>query len=161
MIPLKNMMARRSVPLVTILLIVVNVLVFCYQVSLSNAANDALIRTFGLVPLKMQLALTGGQYTLLEAFLPLITCMFLHGGFLHILGNMWFLWIFGGAVEDRMSPVSYLLFYFICGIGSGLAQALFVHGVIPRLYQQPYNFNFRGVALSSIICAHKCLHFHS
>src|SRR5580700_3884019 len=128
MIPLKNMMAQRSVPVVTILLIVVNVLVFFYQISLSNAANDALIRTFGLVPLKMQMALTGDRYTLVEAFLPLITCMFLHGGFLHILGNMWFLWIFGGAVEDRLGPFSYLLFYFICGIGSGLAQAIFSWG---------------------------------
>jgi membrane associated rhomboid family serine protease len=128
MIPLKNMMVRRSVPAVTIVLIIVNVLVFCYQISLSHAANDALIRTFGMVPLKMKLALAGGHYTLLEAFLPLITCMFLHGGFLHILGNMWFLWIFGGAVEDRLGPVSYLLFYFICGIGSGLAQALFSWG---------------------------------
>jgi hypothetical protein len=81
-----------------------------------------------MVPLKMKLALAGSDYTLLEAFLPLITCMFLHGGFLHILGNMWFLWIFGGAVEDRLGPVSYLFFYFICGIGSGLAQALFSWG---------------------------------
>jgi membrane associated rhomboid family serine protease len=128
MIPLKNMMARRSVPVVTILLIVANVLVFCYQLSLSHAANDSLIRTFGLVPLRMKLALVGGRYTLVEAFLPLITCMFLHGGFLHILGNMWFLWIFGGAVEERLGSVSYLLFYFTCGIGSGLAQALFSWG---------------------------------
>ncbi|HKD62483.1 MAG TPA: rhomboid family intramembrane serine protease [Candidatus Acidoferrales bacterium] len=128
MIPLKNMMVRRSVPLITILLIVVNVVAFCYQLSLSNAANDALIRAFGLVPRKMQLALVGGRYTLVEAFLPLITCMFLHGGFLHILGNMWFLWIFGGAVEERLGPFSYLIFYFICGIGSGLAQAIFSWG---------------------------------
>ena len=128
MIPLKNMMARRSVPVITILLIVANILVFCYQLSLSHAANDALIRTFGLVPLRMKLALSGSHYTLVEAFLPLITCMFLHGGFLHILGNMWFLWIFGGAVEERLGSVSYLLFYFICGIGSGLAQALFSWG---------------------------------
>ena len=128
MIPLKNMMVRRSVPLITILLIVVNVVAFCYQLSLSNAANDALIRAFGLVPRKMQLALVGGRYTLVEAFLPLITCMFLHGGFLHILGNMWFLWIFGGAVEERLGSFSYLIFYFICGIGSGLAQAIFSWG---------------------------------
>jgi len=128
MIPLKNMMVRRSVPLITILLIVVNVVAFCYQLSLSNAANDALIRAFGLVPRKMQLALVGGRYTLVEAFLPLITCMFLHGGFLHILGNMRFLWIFGGAVEERLGPFSYLIFYFICGIGSGLAQAIFSWG---------------------------------
>ncbi len=112
MIPLKNMMARRSVPVVTIVLIIVNVLVFCYQISLSHAANDALIRTFGLVPLKMKLALAGSHYTLVEAFLPLVTCMFLHGGFLHILGNMWFLWIFGGAVEDRLGPIQYFAFLF-------------------------------------------------
>ena len=128
MIPLKNMMARRSVPVVTIILIIVNVLVYLLPSQISNAANDAFIRTFGMVPLKMKLALSGSHYTLLEAFLPLITCMFLHGGFLHILGNMWFLWIFGGAAEDRLGPVSYLLFYFICGIGSGLAQALFSWG---------------------------------
>src|SRR3984957_533497 len=128
MIPLKNMMVRRSVPAVTIVLIIVNVLAFCYQISLSNATNDALIRTFGLVPLKMKLALEGGPYSLVEAFLPLVTCMFLHGGFLHILGNMWFLWIFGGPVEDRLGPIQYLLFYFVCGIGSGMAQAVFSWG---------------------------------
>jgi membrane associated rhomboid family serine protease len=128
MIPLKNMMARRSVPIVTILLIVVNVLVFYHQLTLSDAANEAFIRTYGVVPLKMHLALEGRHYTLLDAFLPLLTCMFLHGGFLHILGNMWFLWIFGGAVEDRLGPLPYLLFYIICGLGSGLTQAIFSWG---------------------------------
>src|SRR5579862_2155349 len=128
MIPLKNMMVRRSVPAVTILLIIVNVLVFCYQLSLSNAANDAFIRAFGMVPLKMKLALAGNHYTLLEAFLPLITCMFLHGGFLHILGNMWFLWIFGANVEDAMGSPSYLIFYSVCGILSGIAQVAFSWG---------------------------------
>jgi membrane associated rhomboid family serine protease len=128
MIPLKNMMARRSVPIVTILLIVVNAIVFYHQLTLSNAANEAFIRTYGVVPLKMQLALEGERYALVDAFLPLFTCMFLHGGFLHILGNMWFLWIFGGAVEDRLGPLPYLLFYIICGLGSGLAQAVFSWG---------------------------------
>jgi len=128
MIPLKSMMMRRSVPIITILLIIVNVLVFYHQITLSNAANEAFIRSYGVVPLKMKLALAGYRYPLVEAFLPLVTCMFLHGGFLHILGNMWFLWIFGGAVEDRMGPIPYLLFYFICGIGSGIAQAVFSWG---------------------------------
>lgn len=128
MIPLKNMMARRSVPLMTILIIVANVLVFIHQVTISNAANEAFIRTFGVVPLRMQLALTAHRYSLAEAFIPLFTCMFLHGGFLHILGNMWFLWIFGGAVEDRLGAFPYLLFYLVCGIGSGIAQAAFSWG---------------------------------
>ena len=122
------MMARRSVPIATILLIIINVVVFYHQITLSNAANEAFIRTYGVVPLKMKLALAGHRYTLIEAFLPLITCMFLHGGFLHILGNIWFLWIFGGAVEDRMGPIPYLFFYFICGIGSGIAQSMFSWG---------------------------------
>jgi len=54
--------------------------------------------------------------------------MFLHAGFLHIIGNMWFLWIFGGNVEDRLGSFVYLPFYFICGIGSGLTQAAFSWG---------------------------------
>jgi membrane associated rhomboid family serine protease len=127
-IPLKNMMARRSVPIVTILLIIANVIVFYHQLTLSDAENEAFIRTYGMVPLKMHLALEGYRYTLVDAFLPLFTSMFLHGGFLHILGNMWFLWIFGGAVEDRLGPLPYLLFYLICGIGSGLAQVIFSWG---------------------------------
>ncbi|MGH9748074.1 MAG: rhomboid family intramembrane serine protease [Candidatus Acidiferrales bacterium] len=128
MIPLKNMMARHSLPLITILIIAANVLVYVHQATISNAANEAFIRSYGLVPLKLQLALTGHRYSLVEAFVPVFTCMFLHGGILHILGNMWFLWIFGGAVEDRLGPVPYLLFYLVCGIGSGLAQALFSWG---------------------------------
>ena len=128
MIPLKNMMARRSFPVVTILLILMDVLVFCYQLSLSHAANDALHQNLRSGSVENEASSCRRPYTLVEAFLPLITCMFLHGGFLHILGNMWFLWIFGGAVEDRIGPISYLLFYFICGIGSGLAQALFSWG---------------------------------
>jgi membrane associated rhomboid family serine protease len=60
--------------------------------------------------------------------------MFLHGGWLHIIGNMWFLWIFGANVEDRMGPVAYLLFYLVCGIGSSIAQTLFSWGShIPSL----------------------------
>jgi membrane associated rhomboid family serine protease len=128
MIPLKNMMTRRSVPLVTLLIIAVNVIVFVHQFTISDAANETFIRTYGMVPLKMQLALAGHHYTLVAAFLPLFTCMFLHGGILHILGNMWFLWIFGGAVEDRLGPIPYLCFYLVCGLGSGIAQAAFSWG---------------------------------
>ena len=80
------------------------------------------------------MALEGRHYSLTQAFLPLFTCMFLHAGILHILGNMWFLWIFGGNVEDCMKPLPYLLFYLACGIGSSLAQLAFSWGsAIPSL----------------------------
>jgi membrane associated rhomboid family serine protease len=128
MIPLKDLTPRRSVPIVTLLLIAVNVATFLHQISLPPPVGDLFINTYGLVPAKIQLALAGEHYTLAQALLPLFTCMFLHGGILHILGNMWFLWIFGGNVEDRLGAVVYLLFYLLCGVGSGLAQAVFSWG---------------------------------
>ncbi|HXJ17503.1 MAG TPA: rhomboid family intramembrane serine protease [Candidatus Polarisedimenticolia bacterium] len=134
MIPLKNMTPRRSLPVITLLLIAANVVVFVYQISLAPAASDAFIRTYALVPSKIPLALAGRHYTLPQALVPLFTCMFLHGGFLHILGNMWFLWIFGGNVEERFGSAVYLLFYLVCGIASSVSQLLFSWGShIPSL----------------------------
>jgi len=129
MIPLKDMTPRRSFPAMTLLLIFVNVAVFLYQVSLSPRAGDALVRTLGLVPARMQFALAGAHHvTLAQAFVPLFTCMFLHGGWMHIIGNMWFLWIFGGNVEDRFGSFPYLIFYLVCGLASGISQAIFSWG---------------------------------
>ena len=128
MIPLQDLTPRRSFPVVTLLLILANTIVFLYQISLPAHAADAFIMAYGVVPSKIQLALAGRHYTLLQAFLPLFTCMFLHGGWLHIIGNMWFLWIFGANVEDRMGPFAYLVFYLVCGIGSSVAQTLFSWG---------------------------------
>jgi membrane associated rhomboid family serine protease len=128
MIPVKDLTPRRSLPVVTLILIAANVLVFIHQLSLSPHAADLFIRTYGLVPAKIQLALAGRHYTVTQAFIPLFTCMFLHGGFLHILGNMWFLWIFGANVEDRSGPFGYLALYFIAGIGSGFSEVLFSWG---------------------------------
>jgi len=128
MIPLKDMTPRRSVPVMTLLLIAVNIVVFVHQILLPQAAGDTFIHTYGLVPWKIALALQGRRYTLEQAFLPFLTCMFLHGGILHILGNMWFLWIFGANVEDRMGSLPYLIFYLICGIGSGISEVAFSWG---------------------------------
>ncbi len=128
MIPLKDMTKRRSTPFMTLLLIAVNIAVFIHQIMLPSAASNAFINTYALVPSKIPLALAGRHYTLEQALVPLFTCMFLHGGFLHILGNMWFLWIFGGNVEDRLGSFPYLIFYLICGIGSSVSQLLFSWG---------------------------------
>ncbi len=128
MIPLRDMTPRRSVPLVTVLLIAVNVIVFLYQVSLPPDQAEAFVRIYGLVPARIQLALAGQHYGLAEVLIPLFTCMFLHGGWLHIIGNMWFLWIFGGNVEDRLGSLGYLVFYLVCGISSGLIQTIFSWG---------------------------------
>jgi membrane associated rhomboid family serine protease len=129
MIPLKDLTPRQSFPVVTLLIIAANVVVFLHQVSLSPHAADVFIKTYGLVPAKVSAALAGSpRFSLADALIPLFTCMFLQGGWLHIIGNMLFLWVFGGNVEDRLGPMSYLLFYLVCGIGSGIAQALFSWG---------------------------------
>jgi membrane associated rhomboid family serine protease len=127
-IPLKDMTPRRSVPFVTLILIAVNVAVFVHQISLPPKAAEAFIQTYALVPARISYALIGRHYTLQEALLPLFTCMFLHAGFLHIIGNMWFLWIFGANVEDDFGPVPYLFFYLACGIVSSVTQAAFSWG---------------------------------
>ena len=134
MIPLKDLTPRRSFPVVTLSLILVNIAVFIYQITLPPHAAQAFVNTYAVVPSKIQAAMAGHHYTLTQALLPLFTCMFLHGGWLHIIGNMWFLWIFGANVEDHMGPFPYLLFYLLCGVGSSVAQTAFSWGShIPAL----------------------------
>ena len=128
MIPLKDLTPRRSFPVVTLLLIAVNILVFAHQLSLPPKAAEAFIQLYGMVPVKIQYALAGRHYSLEEALVPLFTCMFLHAGFMHIIGNMWFLWIFGANVEDAFGPLPYLFFYLGCGVASSVTQAAFSWG---------------------------------
>ncbi len=128
MIPLKDLQPRRSAPVVTLSLIAINSIIFLYQLTLPARASETFVLTYAAVPSKIALALAGHHYTLAQALVPLLTCMFLHGGWLHIIGNMWFLWVFGANVEDRMGSGSFLLFYLICGVGSSVAQTLFSWG---------------------------------
>jgi membrane associated rhomboid family serine protease len=134
MIPIKNLRPSTTFPLMTLSIIVANFLVFFYQLTLAPRALDAFILTYSLVPARIPLALAGQHFTLAQAFAPFITSMFLHAGWLHILGNMWFLWLFGGNVEDRLGHLPYLGFYFVCGLGAGLSQTAFSWGsTIPSL----------------------------
>ena len=134
MIPLKDLTPRQRFPIVTLLLIAANIAVFAHQISLPQKASDAFIKQYALTPYNIQQALAGHHYSLEAALLPVVTCMFLHGGLLHIAGNMLFLLVFGGNVEDRFGPIGYLIFYFVCGIGSGLTQVYFSWGShIPSL----------------------------
>jgi membrane associated rhomboid family serine protease len=110
MIPLRDVIPSRTTPIVTITLIVVNVLVFLFELSLGDDINDFLF-AFGLVPADFSL-------------LTLFTSMFLHGGLLHVGGNMLYLWIFGDNVEDRMGHGRFLVFYLLCGIGAAVAQTM-------------------------------------
>jgi membrane associated rhomboid family serine protease len=134
MIPLKNLRPRTHFPTATVALIVINFVVFFYQLTLDPRALQSFILTYSMVPARAQLALAHSQYTLAQGFFPLFTSMFLHAGWLHIIGNMWFLWLFGPNVEDRLGHFPYLGFYLVCGLGAGIAQTLFSLGsTIPGL----------------------------
>lgn len=123
MIPLRAELFRRRAALVTTLLILVNTAVFLYQFSLPSRAANALVAGFGLIPLHVsQVASHGGNFQ--GALLPIFTSMFLHGGILHLLGNMLFLWVFGGGVEDRLGHLRYLFFYLVCGVGAALVHVV-------------------------------------
>lgn len=116
MIPLRDLNSTRRVPVITILLIAVNAVVFFYELSLSARGQQRLFLQFGLVPATVTRNLTP------SVALTFITSMFLHGDWLHIGGNMLYLWIFGNNIEDRLGFVRFILFYFLGGIVAGLSQ---------------------------------------
>ena len=111
MIPIKDKNPSRSFPVVNVSIIIVCSILWLYQVSLDETDFNVFIYSFGLVPSEL-------------FFNPhqLLTHMFLHGSWLHIIGNMWFLWVFGDNVEDKLGKLRYLLFYILSGVGAGLIQ---------------------------------------
>lgn len=126
MIPLKDNIRPRRFPLVNKTLIGINVLVFLYQVLLSSQEVQELVFTFGVVPRQLT-TLTPGDL-ILEGFaplLPLFTATFLHGGWLHLVGNMLYLWVFGDNIEDCLGPLKYLVVYLIMGIVGHFSHILF------------------------------------
>ena len=125
MIPIRDDQPRFSTPYVTYFIIALNTLVFLFELSQSHRALNALIYQFGVVPVHFERALAGSHsYTLPASFLTILTSMFLHGGWLHIIGNMWFLWIFGDNIEDHLGHFSYLLFYLASGFAAALTHIL-------------------------------------
>ncbi len=119
MFPLKDTARSRSLPLVTWLIIGVNIGVFLFEASLGPRQLDRFIRAYGLVPLRFMRDFGPDQIA------TIFSSMFLHGGWFHVISNMWALFLFGDNVEDRMGHGRYLIFYFLCGTVAAMAQ-LFV-----------------------------------
>ncbi|MBI4425555.1 MAG: rhomboid family intramembrane serine protease [Elusimicrobia bacterium] len=120
MIPLYDTIPSRSFPAVTVALIAVNVAAFGFEASLGRHAQ-AFILDYGLVPLRFVQPGRHGLHAA-PAWLTPWTSMFLHGGLMHLLSNMWMLWIFGDNVEDRMGRVRFLSFYLLAGFAAAMAQ---------------------------------------
>lgn len=124
MIPIKDDQPRFSTPFITYVLVAINVVVFLFELSVGaqgQRALNAFIEEFGVVPSHFTNALNG-HYALpfVGLFIPVLTSMFLHASWLHILGNMWVLWIFGDNIEDYLGHFTYLVFYLVCGFAASI-----------------------------------------
>ena len=125
MIPLHDDNPTEIVPVVTVAFIVACVLVFLWQTGLGGLGNEAAVMALGVIPaVLLDRAELAPELALVPAAMTPLTSMFLHGGFMHLAGNMLYLWIFGNNVEDAMGHVRFVLFYLLCGIAAVLAQAL-------------------------------------
>jgi membrane associated rhomboid family serine protease len=111
MIPLRDTQPSYSTPFVTVAIIIVNVLAFLYQVSLDPYSSNWFIAHYAIVPDRLQ-------------YRDMVTAMFLHGGWMHLIGNMWFLWIYGDNVEDVLGHTKYLVFYLLCGVAAAILHVM-------------------------------------
>jgi membrane associated rhomboid family serine protease len=133
MIPLYDNTRRRNRPFVTIALIIINFVVFFWELTLSDEQSVLALRFFGLIP-----ALYKHPVLLLQelgpaAFLPFLTDQFLHSGWMHILGNMLPLWIFGDNIEDELGHAGFLVFYLSAGIVSNISYIVMSSGTLPLI----------------------------
>ncbi|MBN2419888.1 MAG: rhomboid family intramembrane serine protease [Deltaproteobacteria bacterium] len=133
MIPLRDTVTSKNYPVVNTCIIAVNIFFFLIQLA-QGSGFDRFIRIYGLVPAHFTVPEIARYFSFGDLAVSLVTFMFLHGGFLHLLGNMWSLYIFGDNIEDKLGHVRYLFFYLLCGIASGLFHmSLNLHSQIPTI----------------------------
>lgn len=123
--PLKDENPTYNRPYVTVSLIVINVLVYLYTLPMSQQAFRVFLFKFGLIPYEIVHLSELVPEISFPVFLTPFTSMFLHGGFMHLLGNMLFLWIFGNNVEDFLGPIKFIIFYFVSGLAAVLLFVIF------------------------------------
>jgi rhomboid family protein len=121
MIPLYDTLRSRRIPIFNWMLVALNVLVFLYELKLGGAGLEGFIRTWGLVPNRL---VSEPQ----AAWVTIFSAMFLHGGWFHLVSNMWVLLIFGDNIEDRLGGIPYLIFYLLSGVAAALLQTYFLQG---------------------------------
>ena len=133
MIPIRDTIQSKNYPVVNNIIIAANVLLYLVQLTQGDRLNHFFI-TYGLVPARYSVPQIAAYFTSGQQVLSFFSFMFIHGGFWHLLGNMWSLYIFGDNVEDRLGPLRYLLFYLLCGFLSGISH-LFInwHSQVPTI----------------------------
>lgn len=122
MVPLRDENPTSSTPYVTYGLVILNILIFLYEIALPPEQLEQFFRMWAIVPAELTASFSGQSTGLNQEWLTLITSQFLHGGFLHVAGNMLYLWVFGNNIEDQLGSFRFTVFYLGCGALAGLAQ---------------------------------------
>jgi membrane associated rhomboid family serine protease len=135
MIPLKDTIFHQGFPLVTWIIILLNGIIFIFEISIPKDLLQQLFYLFGLVPARYSIPRWSTIHGLpFDDYISFLTAMFIHSGWLHIIGNMWFLFIFGRTVEDHMGHIRFMIFYFLAGILAGVIYFLIdIHSRIPEI----------------------------
>ncbi|MGB7823586.1 MAG: rhomboid family intramembrane serine protease [Candidatus Sulfotelmatobacter sp.] len=135
MLPIRDDQPRYSTPFVNYFLIGLNLVIFLFEAALDPQSLNLLIHQFGVVPYHLAVFLGGShRYPLPAIVLPFFTSMFLHGSWMHVIGNMWFLYIFGDNVEDYLGHFKYLVFYILTGLIAMSTQvAIDLHSTVPTV----------------------------
>lgn len=135
MIPIRDIIPRREFPFVNYSIIVINILIFLYEVSLPEGLLNDFFYLFGLVPARFshpEWAYFNGLY--IDNYWPFFTNMFLHGSWFHLISNIWTLFIFGDNVEDRLGHFKYLIFYILSGLAASITHFIFnIDSTIPAI----------------------------
>ena len=133
MIPIRDTLSSRNYPVANTAIIGLNVLVYLIQITQAGQAEQ-FIYIYGLVPARYSVPRIASYFSTAQQLFSLISFMFLHGGFWHLLGNMWSLYIFGDNIEDHLGSLRYLIFYLLCGLASGLSHLILnLHSNVPTL----------------------------
>jgi membrane associated rhomboid family serine protease len=133
MIPIRDTIPSKNYPVVNHTIIGINVVIYLFEMSQGVDLNR-FIYIYGLVPARYSVPQIASYFSTGHQLFSLFSFMFLHGGFFHLLGNMWFLYIFGDNIEDRLGPFRYIAFYLLCGITSGLSHlVLNFHSNMPTI----------------------------
>ena len=121
MIPLRDVIPSRTTPYITVTLIVLNGLAWFYELAVPEDLLPVFLQTYGVVPARFSAP-------------TLVTSMFLHGSWSHVIGNTWFLWIFGDNIEDRLGHRRFVVFYLFCGIGAAAGHIMIdPHSMLPTI----------------------------
>src|SRR5437899_12312022 len=135
MFPIRDDQPRYSTPFINGFLIGLNLLIFVFETALDPESLKLVMEQFAVVPAHLTAFLSGSpHYTLPQIVVPFFTSMFLHAGWMHVLGNMWFLYIFGDNIEDDLGHFTYLVFYLLCGLFAMATQvAIYPHSHLPTV----------------------------